>query len=346
MAAGQATGGAPRPIRRVLFDMISSPVLAFLADTLLVRPVAVPAPWYSVATGVLSIVVTLLLLGIAVALLGMARALKGAEKNLGGRMQGLADELIPLARNLNQIATQLSEATVEARAEIRRISGTINVVDDAVRDAIDAGESRLAQFGVLLDAVQDEAQATVASATSVIRGVRTGTGAMVSGLFGRNGKSRSAVKPRHRVASELDALDETDVRSRLAALEAALAALDDDDDDEDDEFDGDDVVGAQQESGDNDAAGDRDDDLDDEFDDALDGDDLDDDDTDDDDDEDDDDLDDDDDDDDDIDFDDDDDDDDTDDGEGQRPAADLDTDGAAPDEPRRGGPRIRTRNRA
>ena len=346
MAAGQATGGAPSPMPRVRFIMMMSPVLAFMADTLLVRPVAVPAPWYSVATGVLSIVVTLLLLGIAVAVLGMARALKGAEKNLGGRMQGLADELIPLARNLNQIATQLSEATVEARTEIRRISGTINVVDDAVRDAIDAGESRLAQFGVLLDAVQDEAQATVASATSLIRGVRTGTGAMVSGLFSRNGKSRSATTPRRGTSADTGALEESDVRLRLAALEAAFAAMDDDEEEYvDDEFEDEKVVGEQ--TG---PDGDEDGDLDDELDDTLDDDELDDDDDDldDDSDEDDDGEDDD----DDIDFDDEDDDDDddddagTDDGAVQRPAADFESEDAAPEVPRRGGPRIRTRNQA
>lgn len=216
--------------------MINS-VLAVVADTLLVRPVAVPAPWYSVATGVLSIVVTLLLLGIAVALLGMARALKGAEQNLGGRMQGLADELIPLARNLNHIATQLSEVTGEARGELKRLSGTISVVDDAVRDAIDAGEDRLAQFGRLLDAVQDEAQATIASATGVMRGVRTGAGAMISGLFDRNGSRRPTKRrtARHLPDDERRPLDEDDVRARLAALEAAFAERDDEDEDFEDD---------------------------------------------------------------------------------------------------------------
>jgi hypothetical protein len=218
--------------------MLMNSMLAFVADTLLVRPVDVPAPWYSVATGILSIVVTLLLLGIAVALLGMARALKGAEKNLGGRMQGLADELIPLARNLNQIATQLSEFTTSARGDLTRLSGTIGAVDDAVRDAIDASESRLAQFGTLLDAVQDEAEATVASAAGVMRGMRTGAGAMVSSLFGRNGSTAVPRRSRrHPRASDRDLLDEADVRERLAALEAAFAerAEDDDDDDDDDE---------------------------------------------------------------------------------------------------------------
>lgn len=216
--------------------MLTIPILALVADTLLVRPVDVPAPWYSVATGVLSIVVTLLLLGIAAALLGMARVLKGAEKNLGIRLQGLSEELIPLARNLNQIATQLSEFTLAARADLTRLSVTIGVVDDAVRDAIDAGEARLAQFGTLVDAIQDEAEATVAAATGAMRGVRTGAGAMVSSLLGRNGKSSRPRRSRRAGHDDnFASLDEVDVRARLAALEAALIEPADEDfeDDED-----------------------------------------------------------------------------------------------------------------
>lgn len=323
--------------------MMMIPVLAMAADTLLVRPVDVPAPWYSVATGILSIVVTLLLLGIAVALMGMARALKGAESNLGGRMQGLADELVPLARNLNQIATQLSEFTTEARGELQRLSGTIGVVDDAVRDAIDAGESRLAQFGTLLDAVQDEAQATVASATGAMRGLRTGAGSMVSSLFRRNGASSSRTRPRRAIRDDdKAALDEDDVRARLAALEAAFAERDADDDDDDDEFD-DDVIAhvserpvrgtAPEPPVDDETDDEWDDEADeeDELDDEEDDDDL----LDDDDDEDED---------DDIDFD---DDDDEDDADQPTPSRDDSTREAASDaEPRRGGPRIRNRENA
>ncbi len=216
--------------------MLTIPILALVADTLLVRPVDVPAPWYSVATGVLSIVVTLLLLGIAAALLGMARVLKGAEKNLGIRLQGLSEELIPLARNLNLIATQLSEFTLAARNDLARLSGTIGVVDDAVRDAIDAGEARLAQFGTLADAIQDEAEATVAAATGAMRGVRTGAGALVSSLLGRNGKSSRPRRSRRAGHDDDRApLGEDDVRARLAALEAALAEPDDDEEDDEDE---------------------------------------------------------------------------------------------------------------
>jgi len=229
--------GARDANRLVVSKMMMPPVLAMIADTLLVRPVDVPAPWYSVATGVLSVVVTLLLLGIALALLGMARALKGAEKNLGGRMQGLADELIPLARNLNQIATQLQDVTTEARGHLRTLSGTIGAVDDAVRDAIDAGESRLHQFGTMLDAVQDEAEATVASATGIMRGVRTGAGSLVSSFFGSDTIADSAPRRRTRRSSDnARPLTDADVHARLAALEAALAEWDEDDEaHEDDE---------------------------------------------------------------------------------------------------------------
>ena len=210
--------------------------LAFVADTLLVRPVDVPAPWYSVATGILSIIVTVLLLGIAIALLGMARAVKHAEHRLGGRLQGLADELIPLAKNVNQIAGQVSEVMTSARGDIARLSGTIGAVDDAVRDALDASEARLHQFGVMLDAVQDEAQATVASATGMMRGMRTGAGALVTNLF-RSKESRSDPAPRARSgmgARERAALlDESDVIARIAALEAALASTGTEEDDND-----------------------------------------------------------------------------------------------------------------
>ena len=272
-----------------------------VADTLLMRPVDVPAPWYDVASGVLSVVVTLLLLGIAVALLGMARALKGAERTVGGRLQGLADELIPLARNLNQIATQLSEVTTSARGDLRTLSGTIGAVDDAVRDAIDAGEARLHQFGIMLDVVQDETQATVASATGMVRGVRTGAGALVSNLFRR--ASAPAPHDGHaRGARNGDSppLTDADVYARIAALEAALAELedgdgndaeentgagsrdaraslprvdDDEDDEDDDEWDDDDLVDEDEDDladDEDDLADDDDDDMDDDIDDELD----------------------------------------------------------------------------
>ncbi len=215
------------------------PLLATLADTLLVRPVDMPTPWYSVASGVLSVIVTLLLLGIAIALLGMARAVKHAESRFGVRIQGLADELIPLAKNLNQIAVQLSEVTTAARADLARLSGTVAAVDDAVRDALDAGESRLAQFGTLIDAVQDEAQSTIASATGLVRGVRTGAGALLSGVFSR-GTSAKAAPARRSLRRDRDAADatllhESAIIARIAALEAALADIDSDEDDEEED---------------------------------------------------------------------------------------------------------------
>ena len=223
--------------------MTSIPFLALVADTVLVRPVGVPTPWYSVASGVLSIVVTLLLLGIAVALLGMARALKGAESRLGGSMKGLTEELLPLARNLNQIAVQLSDVTVAVRGDLQKISGTIGAVDDAVRDALDAGEARLGQLGTLVDAVQDEAQAVVGSATGMMRGMRAGAGTLAKSFFARSDEPRPArrrrpvSRPVSRPAAAADErtaleLEESEILARLAALEAAFAVRDGATDDE------------------------------------------------------------------------------------------------------------------
>lgn len=209
--------------------------LPLLADTLLVRPVAVPAPWYSVASGVLSIVVTVLLLGIALALLGMARALKSAEERLGTKLQGLGTELIPLARNLNAIATQLADVTTDAKADFARLSSTIGVVDAAVRDVIDATEARLARVATLLDAVQNEAEATVADATGLMRGMREGARTLL-----RPHDEAHEAPRRRKTAAKSDAPPqwdaaraESEVRARLAELEASLQASVDADEDED-----------------------------------------------------------------------------------------------------------------
>ncbi len=214
--------------------MMTLPAFALVADTLLVRPVDIPAPWYSVATGVLSIVVTLLLLGIAVALFGMGRALKAAEHRFGHRLEGLSTELIPLAKTLNSLAMQLAEVTTSARSDLRKLSGTISAVDDAVRDALDAGEARLERLGTLVDVVQEEAEATVASATGVVRGVRTGARSLVTSLFDRRPKSsaRASSRSRTRRDETRDELEESDIRARLAALEAAFSEIEEDEDED------------------------------------------------------------------------------------------------------------------
>jgi hypothetical protein len=226
--------GAVSAAAGVVCGMHILSALPLLADTLLVRPVAVPAPWYSVASGILSIVVTLLLLGIAVALLGMARALKSAEDRLGTKMQGLSTELIPLARNLNAIATQLASVTTDAKADFARLSATIGVVDDAVRDVIDATEARLARVATLLDAVQDEAEATVADATGLMRGVRAGARTLLRPREAGDTAPRRRARGAAAGASAWDAArTEAEVRARLAELEASLLeAVDVDDDDE------------------------------------------------------------------------------------------------------------------
>lgn len=213
------------------------PFFALAADTLLVRPVDVPAPWYSIATGVLSIVAILLLLSISAALLGMVRAIRGAEARLLDKMKGFTDELIPLARNLSHMSTQLADVTTAAKVDLARLSSTVGAVEHAVRKALDAGEARLAQFGTLVDAVQDEAEATVASATGVMRGVRKGASTLATNFFARPSERQPTWDSRRkrRRSHQQDLLDEeADIRERLAALEAAF---DTEVDEEDEDYD-------------------------------------------------------------------------------------------------------------
>jgi hypothetical protein len=210
------------------------------AETLLVRPVSLPTPWYDAAGGILSIVTTLLLVGIIVALLSVARALRGVEHRMTGRLQALTDELIPLVRTLNGAATEVAAMTSTVRGDLQRLSATVGVVDTSVREAIGAAETRLATFAAMLDTVQDEAQETVASAAGLMRGIRGGARSMFSQFM-----ESPPARPR---AARADASPASDEEAQ-SLLDEYDAALDDDDEDDDYEFDdagdGDDVGLAQ-----------------------------------------------------------------------------------------------------
>ncbi|MCU0626147.1 MAG: hypothetical protein MUF21_06610 [Gemmatimonadaceae bacterium] len=116
------------------------------AETLLVKPVAMPAAWYDVATGFFAIAGTLLLLVIGVLLLGLARAIQGAGQTVGRKLETLSGELVPLARRLHDVAGDLQEVTQQVKGDIARLGGTAGAVDETVRDVLAVTERRVARL--------------------------------------------------------------------------------------------------------------------------------------------------------------------------------------------------------
>ena len=204
-----------------LLQSVAAPVRA---ETLLVRPVAMPAPWYEVATGVFAVVAILLLLGITVALLGAARSLKGAESSLGRKVDTLAGELVPLLRRLNEVSGDLQEVVRSVKGDVVRLSGTAGAVDATVRDVLSVTERRVARVAAMIDDVTDEAQATVDTARGLMADVRGGAGDMVARFVG------GAAARRGRPAPSRPATPTPTASRPVAPPQAALVDDDLDDD--------------------------------------------------------------------------------------------------------------------
>jgi hypothetical protein len=170
-----------------LLQAVAAPVRA---ETLLVRPVAIPAPWYEVATGVFAIVALLLLLGIVVLLAGAARAMKGTESSLTRKLDTLGGEIVPLLRRLHEVTGDLQEITRSVKGDLQKLSGTATAVDGTVRDVLAVTEARVARVAAMVDEVTDEAQAQVSSARALLADVRRGASSMVQSFGARTGRDR------------------------------------------------------------------------------------------------------------------------------------------------------------
>lgn len=168
-----------------LLQAVAAPVRA---ETLLVRPVAVPAPWYEVATGVFAIAALLLLLGIVVLLAGAARAMKGTESSLVRKLDTLGGELVPLLRRLHEVTGDLQEITRSVRGDLQRLSGTASAVDGTVRDVLAVTEARVARVAAMVDEVTDEAETQVAAARALLGDVRRGAASMARSFGARTNR--------------------------------------------------------------------------------------------------------------------------------------------------------------
>lgn len=96
------------------------------------------------------------------------------------------DELTRLVRTayepLRAAIADARDATGEVRALVRAMHGpvraagaTVEEVAARVRDAVEVAHDRLARLDALVDVVQDEAEAVVVSAASLVHGVRAGS---------------------------------------------------------------------------------------------------------------------------------------------------------------------------
>jgi ABC-type transporter Mla subunit MlaD len=119
--------------------------------------------------------VAVLVLGIGMIVLAWAvnkvtRRLRSVDKALneiGRDARPVLDRARAVGENLNFIV-------MSVRKEVDRVSETISVANDRLEDALEAAEGRVQELGALIDVVQGEVEDTLLTATSALRGIRTG----------------------------------------------------------------------------------------------------------------------------------------------------------------------------
>ncbi|HTR76732.1 MAG TPA: hypothetical protein VMH39_01420 [Gemmatimonadaceae bacterium] len=127
-----------------------------------------------VAGGLLTLALLGLIIGISVALIRLRRAIRNAVDIL----DSLHANLTPLLRDAATIATNLGEASALIREGVEDLNDTVTSTTARVRQAVDATERQVREFGAVLDLVQRETEQVVVSSSAVLQGLRAGAAAL------------------------------------------------------------------------------------------------------------------------------------------------------------------------
>jgi hypothetical protein len=130
--------------------------------------------WLTITIRVVG-VIAVLVLGLGMILLARAimrimRSLNKVEAALdtiGRDARPVLDRARAIGENLNFIA-------MSVRKEVDQVGETISFANERLEDAISAAEERVQELSALIDVVQGEVEGTVLTATSTLRGIRTG----------------------------------------------------------------------------------------------------------------------------------------------------------------------------
>ncbi|MGD2152989.1 MAG: hypothetical protein PVG79_06940 [Gemmatimonadales bacterium] len=148
--------------------------------------------WLAITIRIVGIV-AVLVLGVGMIILAWAinkitRRLRSVDKALdeiGRDARPVLDRARAVGENLNFIV-------MSVRKEVDRVSDTISIANDRLEDALEAAEERVQELGALIDVVQGEVEDTLLTATSALRGIRTGARMLRRG--GRNDDESAEVE--------------------------------------------------------------------------------------------------------------------------------------------------------
>jgi uncharacterized protein YoxC len=148
--------------------------------------------WLAITIRIVGIV-AVLVLGIGMIILAWAinkvtRRLRSVDKALGE----IGRDARPVLDRARAVGENLNFLVMSVRKEVERVSETISIANDRLEDALESADERVQELGALIDVVQGEVEDTLLTATSALRGIRTG--ARMLRRSGRNEEEAAEVE--------------------------------------------------------------------------------------------------------------------------------------------------------
>ena len=95
-------------------------------------------------------------------------------KNVEDALTTIGQDARPALDRARAIGENLNFLVMSVRKEVERVGDTISLANDRLEEALEAADERVQELGALIDVVQTEVEDTVLTATSTLRGIRTG----------------------------------------------------------------------------------------------------------------------------------------------------------------------------
>jgi uncharacterized protein YoxC len=120
-------------------------------------------------------IVAVLVLGIGMLVLARAVGrITGTLRKVDAALTGIGHDARPVLDRARAIGENLNFILMSVRREVDRVSDTISIANDRLEEVLEAAEERVQELGALMDVVQGEVEDTLLTATSTLRGIRTG----------------------------------------------------------------------------------------------------------------------------------------------------------------------------
>jgi len=145
----------------------------------------------------IQVIQALAVLVLGVGMIMLARALRRIKRSLDkvdNALDSIGRDARPVLDRARAVGENLNFIVMSVRKEVEHASETISRANERLEAALDVADDRVQELGALIQVVQGEVEDTLLTATSTLRGIRTG--AKLLRRRGRNDDEEPEVEDR------------------------------------------------------------------------------------------------------------------------------------------------------